>query len=89
MAEQLQNRQIHCTCVWNEIQTCRHKHTCDRNVKAVITHNVQPAERVTIIEVEDDEDFDTCSDCDLPDACADFGCAVEKGLRKKPTPGIF
>lgn len=92
MADKLQNRQIHCTCVWNEIQTCRHKHTCDRNVKAVITHEVQPLERdVNIIKIDDDEDFDfiTCSDCDLPDACADFGCAIEKGIRRKPTPGVF
>lgn len=30
----------------------------------------------------DDDCFDPCSDCDLPDACADFGCAIKAGLRK-------
>lgn len=38
---------------------------------------------------EDDEienDFQCCDDCDIPDACADFGCAIEQGLHK---PNIF
>ena len=41
--------------------------------------------------VPDDDDFiaegeDTwqpCADCDRPDACADFGCAIEQGIRRK------
>ena len=37
----------------------------------------------TQIEMDDDEDdFQCCGNCDLPDACADFGCAVKAGLRK-------
>jgi hypothetical protein len=32
---------------------------------------------------EDDEDFDLCSECDLPDACSDFGCAIQSGLKLK------
>lgn len=35
-------------------------------------------------EVIDDDDFLCCEDCDLPDACADFGCAIVNGIRKKP-----
>lgn len=35
---------------------------------------------------EDDEDsFEHCSDCDLPDACSDFGCAIKQGLRLPDT----
>lgn len=29
-----------------------------------------------------DDDFQSCSNCDLPDACADFGCAIKSGLFK-------
>lgn len=35
-------------------------------------------------ETEEDlleEEFDCCGECDLPDACSDFGCAIENGLR--------
>jgi hypothetical protein len=34
----------------------------------------------------EDDGFECCSDCDLPDACADFGCAIEKGIR---IPSLF
>lgn len=30
----------------------------------------------------DDEDFQTCDNCDLPDACSDFGCAIRAGIKK-------
>lgn len=30
----------------------------------------------------DDQYFEPCTDCDLPDACADFECAIKAGLRK-------
>ena len=30
----------------------------------------------------DDDEFQCCDNCDLPDACADFGCAIKKGIRK-------
>lgn len=33
----------------------------------------------------DDDEFDHCSHCDLPDACADFGCAIKQGLRLPET----
>lgn len=38
-------------------------------------------------EFEDDEetDFESCDNCDLPDACADFGCAIKQGLKKDPS----
>jgi len=26
---------------------------------------------------DDDDDFQSCGDCDLPDACRDFGCAIK------------
>ena len=29
-----------------------------------------------------DYDFDPCINCDLPDACSDFGCAIDAGLLK-------
>lgn len=28
-----------------------------------------------------EEEFDCCANCDLPDACSDFGCAIKQGLR--------
>ncbi len=30
----------------------------------------------------DDIEFVCCGKCDLPDACADFGCAIEQGIKK-------
>jgi len=32
----------------------------------------------------DENDFQCCADCDLPDACEDFGCAIKNGVIKKP-----
>jgi hypothetical protein len=32
----------------------------------------------------EDDDFIPCNDCDLPDACADYGCAITCGIRKYP-----
>lgn len=32
--------------------------------------------------MDDEDDFQPCDNCDLPDACADFGCAVKAGLHK-------
>lgn len=28
-----------------------------------------------------DSDFQPCDECDLPDACYDFGCAIKSGVR--------
>jgi len=33
-------------------------------------------------ECVDDDDFQCCDKCDRPDACADWGCAIESGIRK-------
>ena len=30
----------------------------------------------------DEDNFQCCENCDLPDACADFGCAIKQGIRK-------
>jgi hypothetical protein len=39
---------------------------------------------------DDEDDFEPCSNCDLPDACADFGCAIKNGVRKDyPIDGVF
>ncbi len=32
----------------------------------------------------DEDEFLCCDNCDLPDACADFGCAIKTGVRKTP-----
>lgn len=38
----------------------------------------------------DDDGFQPCDHCDLPDACADFGCAIKNGVRKNPPiDGVF
>lgn len=34
--------------------------------------------------MEDESDFCFCDHCDLPDACADFGCAIKSGIRNAP-----
>lgn len=31
---------------------------------------------------DDEDDFECCDNCDLPDACADFGCAIKAGIKK-------
>lgn len=30
----------------------------------------------------EEKEFDSCSECDLPDACADYGCAVKQGIKQ-------
>jgi hypothetical protein len=41
-------------------------------------------------DYDDDDDFEPCDHCDLPDACADFGCAIKSGIRKDyPIDGVF
>jgi len=33
------------------------------------------------VELEDpDEQFESCQYCDQPDACCDFGCALNQGI---------
>lgn len=36
-------------------------------------------------EIDDDDSWEPCDNCDMPDACADFGCAIKQGLREDPT----
>jgi hypothetical protein len=31
---------------------------------------------------EYEDDFEPCDNCDLPDACADFGCAIKAGIKR-------
>jgi hypothetical protein len=31
---------------------------------------------------DDEDNFQCCDNCDLPDACCDFGCAIQQGLRR-------
>lgn len=34
-------------------------------------------------EIEDDEiEFEPCDECDLPDACCDFGCAIQQYIKR-------
>lgn len=32
-------------------------------------------------EEPEEDDFQPCDECDLPDACADYGCAIKAGLK--------
>jgi len=32
----------------------------------------------------EEDEFRPCDECDLPDACADFGCAIKQGIREYP-----
>lgn len=36
------------------------------------------------IDYCDDDNFQPCDNCDLPDACKDYGCAIKNGIRKHP-----
>jgi len=43
----------------------------------------QPSNDPKISEDSDEEnEFDPCNECDLPDACADYGCAIKTGVVK-------
>jgi hypothetical protein len=33
-------------------------------------------------EEEQEDNFHPCGNCDLPDACEDFGCAVKQGIKQ-------
>jgi len=33
----------------------------------------------------EEDNWDPCDNCDLPDACADFGCAIKQGLKEDPS----
>lgn len=57
----------------------------DEIVKEYSTMLLTPTERKKLIDdLDDDEpEFDTCGDCDQPDACSDFGCAIKQGLRER------
>lgn len=35
-------------------------------------------------DYESEDNWQPCNDCDRPDACEDFGCAIEAGIKRKP-----
>lgn len=38
---------------------------------------------IPIMKADDEDDsWQPCDNCDLPDACEDFGCAIKSGVRK-------
>lgn len=44
---------------------------------------IKPTPEGENFDFEDDEDnFQPCDECDLPDACCDFGCAIKQGIRR-------
>lgn len=65
-------------------------HTIGEGVKANKVIIITDSEIESQIEMDEDEDsmwedednFQCCDNCDLPDACSDFGCAIQAGLRK-------
>lgn len=50
-----------------------------------------PCFAMMMADPEDEEDdFETCANCDIPDACADHGCAIKSGVRRNPPiDGVF
>ena len=38
-------------------------------------------DRTSEIAKSFNNEFECCDNCDLPDACSDFGCAIKQGLR--------
>lgn len=46
-------------------------------------------EQIFMYSLHDDDDseddnWQPCDNCDLPDACEDFGCAIKAGIKKHP-----
>jgi hypothetical protein len=40
-----------------------------------------------VVEGEEIEiEFDCCSDCDLPEVCSDYGCAIKQGIKSPILP---
>lgn len=62
----------------NNCPTCGHPNDDDRSTCVNCDHYLFDDD-----DYEED-DFQSCDDCDLPDACADFGCAIKNGVRKPP-----
>lgn len=67
-----------CGCTDNDCSQCIEKtgYPCywvdDKNTLCSACDNT---------EMPEEEDFESCTNCDLPDACADFGCAIKAGLK--------
>lgn len=38
---------------------------------------------------DDGDDFQPCGECDCPDACDDFGCAIKAGIKERDLPYSF
>jgi hypothetical protein len=49
--------------------------------------NIKPTTCYVSVEEEDfeedDIEFYPCDNCDLPNACEDFGCAIKTGVKKR------
>ncbi len=52
------------------------------NTWEVVEENYFPEPTEPDFEDTEEPDFQCCDNCDLPDACADFGCAIKTGVRK-------
>ena len=68
---------------------CYHTCYCSGDIDDTSVMNEQWVDRNCECECgdffEDTENFEHCSHCDLPDACNDFGCAVQQGLKNTKT----
>ena len=71
----------------------RSKNTCSCKVKERTNihvkdwpHEIYKPERFGLTESEfhdeDESEFQSCDNCDLPNACADLGCAVKQGIKQ-------
>ena len=58
---------IPCTC-----KNIGEQSSCDKPVKCYLR---------LMLEENDEADFQPCGECDQPDACEDFGCAIRAGVR--------
>ena len=56
-------------------------HECP-NCNSHCNCNVQPCSCCDNDEDEDEDIWHPCDNCDLPDSCEDFGCAIKSGVRK-------
>lgn len=58
--------------------------------KACYKTQIEEQEQIERDEMEDsfwvdeEDEFEPCDNCDLPDACADFGCAIKNGIKPNP-----
>lgn len=95
----METKKVKCHCPCHRNKGIKHVMACCDNGWIEIPISLESQEEVNKIssnlsvsgslphdtdDENEDDNWQPCADCDLPDACADFGCAIESGIRKPP-----